>query len=125
MTRALIIIALLVSLAAAAFTGSAPSRKVSSTAASASDTLKTPGSQVMINVAGSSSLTGAFVTISATFPCTAKRDTSSAANASFFVPRGVPVVRARIGSGVNCIAATTADSGVAAAVRFEAGSGAP
>lgn len=123
--RAAPLILLLAGLAGAAFLGSVPSRVLSSSSASASDTLKQPGSQVSITVSGSSSLSGAFVTLSATFPCTAKRDTSSAANASFFVPRGVVVVRARPTAAKMCVAATTADTGVTAKVRFEAGSGYP
>lgn len=121
---------LLPAFAAAAFLGSNPQRKVTSTAASASDTLKGAGTQVLITVTGASATTGAFVTMSATFPCKAQRDTAAAANASFFVPKGVPVIRARpVASngvtGVPCFAATTADSGNSAVVRFETGSGAP
>ncbi len=131
MRRALLILSLLLpALAAAAFLGSNPQRKLTSTIASASDTAKANGSQILITVTGAAATTGAFVTLSMVFPCKAQRDTSAAANASFFVPKGATVIRTRplntLGvAGVGCVAATTADTGNSATVRFETGSGAP
>jgi hypothetical protein len=119
--RALIVLILTLSgIASAAFLGSNPQRKITATATSASDTLKAGGSQVLLTVTGNG--TGAFVTMATTFPCTAKRDTATAANYSVFVAKGVPTVRTRP-ENARCIAMISADS--AAVLRFETGSGAP
>ncbi len=118
------LILLAITLSSAAFLGANKEKKITSSAASAADTLKKGGSQVMLTVTGGSSLTGAFVTFKTSHPCTAQRDTSAAENASFFIIKGVPTVRTRP-LGAVCIAMTTADSGQAATLRFETGSGAP
>jgi len=123
MRRVLPLLLFVTAVASAAFLGSNPQRKVVAVASSVSDTLKNGGTQVLITVTGGSNLTGAFVTLATNFPCTARRDTAATSNASFFVVKGVPVVRARP-AGAVCFAVISATSDTAT-VRFETGSGAP